>query len=104
MNRSWRYHDLDKSGRHVVDEARYKPRARQCGNRPERSNVESDCRPRIGDRFCLEFAFLYLKIVRQLVGVAGEASDATIGVLKHDEVKLPAASRNLSGNLTDSAE
>jgi hypothetical protein len=47
---------------------------------------------------------VYLKIVRQLGGIAGKASDAAIGVLKHDEVKLPAASRNLSGNLTDSPE
>src|SRR5580692_450087 len=30
---------------------------------------------------------------------ASEARDAAISVLKYDEVKLPAASRNLSGNL-----
>ena len=49
--------------------------------------------------FGLEFPFLYLKIARQHGGIARKASDAAIGVLKYDEVKLPAASRNLSGNL-----
>jgi hypothetical protein len=47
---------------------------------------------------------LYLKIVRQHGRVAREPSDAAIGVLKYDEVKLPAASRNLAGNLADSPE
>ena len=70
----------------------------------ERSNVDGDRRPRIGDRFCLEFPFLYLKIVRQLGGVPGKASDATVCVVKHDEVKLSAASGSLSGNLTDPPE
>ena len=51
---------------------------------------------RIGDRFCLDFPFLYLKIVRELGGVAREAGDAAIGVVKHDQVKLPAAAGNLS--------
>jgi hypothetical protein len=50
------------------------------------------------------YDFLYLKIVRQQGGVARKASDAAIGVVKHDDVKLPAASRNLFGNLTDSPE
>jgi hypothetical protein len=54
--------------------------------------------------FCLEFPFLYLKIVRQHGGVAREASDTAIGVLKYDNMKLPAASRNRFGNLTDSSE
>jgi hypothetical protein len=80
------------------------PSTRQCGNRPQHSNVEGDRRPRISDRFCLDFVFLYLKIVRQLGNVAGKASDAAIGVLKHDQVKLAAASGDLSGNLTDSPE
>jgi hypothetical protein len=40
------------------------------------------------------------KIARQQCRVAREARDATVGMLKHDKVKLPAASRNLSGNLT----
>ena len=66
----------------------------RCRNRPERSDVHGNSRAGIADRFCLEFAFLYLKIVRQLGGVAGKPSDAAIGVMKHDEVKLPAASRN----------
>ena len=47
---------------------------------------------------------LYLKVARQHGGIAGEASDAAIGVLKYDDVKLPAASRDLSGNLSDSPE
>jgi hypothetical protein len=42
----------------------------------------------IGNRFCLEFAFLYLEIVLQHVGVAGKAGDPAIGVLKYDQVKL----------------
>jgi len=45
-----------------------------------------------------------LKIACQDGGVVQKASDAAIGVLKYDDVKLPAASRNLSGNLTDSPE
>jgi hypothetical protein len=44
----------------------------------------------------LELPFLYLKIVRQHGRVAGKTSDAAVGVLKYDDVKLPAASRNLS--------
>jgi hypothetical protein len=48
-------------------------------------------RPTIGDRFCLELASLYLKIVRQLGGGGDKASDATIGVLKDNELKFPAA-------------
>ncbi len=55
----------------------------------------------IGDRFCFESRFLYLEIVRQLGGVARKPSDAAIGVLKHDQVKLPAASGNLSRDLAD---
>jgi hypothetical protein len=42
--------------------------------------------------------------MRQHGGVARKASDAAIGVLKYDDVKLKAASRNLSGNHTDSPE
>jgi hypothetical protein len=103
-NRRWRYDDLNKSGRHVIDEAGDKPLARQCGNHPEQSNVDGNRRTGIGDRFCLEFPFLYLKIVRQHCGVARKAGDAAIGVVKYDDVKLPAASRNLFGNLTDSPE
>jgi hypothetical protein len=45
-----------------------------------------------------------LKITRQQRRIASEARDAAIGVLKYDEVKLPAASRNLFGNLTDGSE
>ena len=37
-------------------------------------------------------------------GVADKASDAAIGVLKNDDVKLAATSGNLSGNFTDSPE
>jgi hypothetical protein len=59
---------------------------------------------RIGDRFLFKFRFVYLKIVRQHGGVARKASDAAIGVLKNYEVELPAPSRNLSSNLTDSPE
>jgi hypothetical protein len=47
---------------------------------------------------------VYLKIVRQHGGVARKASDAAIGVLKNYDVELPAPSRNLSSNLTDSPE
>jgi hypothetical protein len=42
--------------------------------------------------------------MRQHGGVARKASDAAIGVLKYDEVKLPASSGNLSGNRTNSPE
>ncbi len=103
-NWRWRYDDLNKSGRHVIYEAGDKPLARQCGNRPKRSSVDSNRRARIGDGLCLEFRLLYLKIMREHSGVAHKPSDAAIGVLKYDDVKLPAASRNLSGDLTDSPE
>jgi hypothetical protein len=101
-DRRWRYDDLNTSRRYVIDEAGEKPLARQCRNRTERSDVEGNRRAGIGDRFCLEVSFRYLKIARKHRGVAGKASNAAIGVLKNDEVKLPAASRSLSGNLTDS--
>ena len=81
--------DLNKSGRHVVDQAGNKPFGRQCRNRPQQSNVDGNCRPWIGDRFCLQFLFLNLKIVRKHGSISSEASDATIGVLEHDYVKLP---------------
>lgn len=81
-NRRWRYDDLYKSGRDVVDEAGNKPLARQCRNRPERSNVHGDRRAGIGDRFGLEFLDLYLKVARQQGWVLGEARHAAIGVLK----------------------
>src|SRR5271154_5125531 len=103
-NRRWRYDDLYKSGRDVVDEARNKPLARQCRNRPERSNVHGDRRAGIGDRFGLEFLVRYLKIARQQGWVVGEARDAAIGMVKYYQVELPAASRNRAGNLTDSSE
>jgi hypothetical protein len=103
-NRRRRYDDLNKSGRDVIDESGYKPLARQRGNGPERSNVDRKRRPRIGDRFCLEFPLLYLKIVGQQGGVASKASDAAIGVVKYDDVKLATTSGNFSGNLTDSTE
>jgi len=69
-----------------------------------KSNIDGNRRAGIGDRFFLELAFLYLKIVRQHGGVASKPSDAAIGVLKYDDVKLPATSRNLSGNFSDSPE
>jgi hypothetical protein len=70
----------------------------------EQSNVGGDRCARISDRFGFEFPFLYLKIVRQHCRIARKASDTAVRVLKHDEVKLPAASSNLSGNLSDSSE
>src|SRR5271169_6624096 len=103
-NRHWRYDDLYKSGRDVIDEAGNKPLARQGRNRPEQRNVHGNCSVRIGDRFGLEVAILYLKIVRQQSWVVGEARDAAIGVLKYYDVELPATSRNRSGNLTDPSE
>jgi hypothetical protein len=51
-----------------------------------------------------KFPFLYLKIVRQQGWIPGEARNAAVGVLQYDQVKLPAASRNFSGNLPDSSE
>src|SRR5580692_9519087 len=42
--------------------------------------------------------------MRQHGRVAGQASDAAVGVLKYDDVKFPAASWNLSGNLADAPE
>src|SRR5271165_3282372 len=101
-DRCWRYDDFNESGRHVIDEAGDKPRSRQCGNRPEQSYVDGNRSVGVSDCFRLDFPFLYLKIVRQLGGVARKASDSAIGVVKYDEVKLPAAASNLSENLTDS--
>jgi hypothetical protein len=60
--------------------------------------------PRREDCFCLKFAFLYLEIVLQQVGVAGKAGDPAIGVLKYDQVKLSSPSWNLSRDLADSPE
>ena len=80
------------------------PCSRQGGNCAEQSDIDGNRSVRIGDRFCLDFPFLYLKIVREFGGVAREAGDAAIGVVKHDQVKLPAAASNLSENLTDSSE
>jgi hypothetical protein len=54
--------------------------------------------------FVLSSPSRYLKIARQDGGVVQKANDAAIGVLKYDDVKLTAASRDLSGNLTDSPE
>jgi hypothetical protein len=71
---------------------------------PQQSNIDGNCCAGIGDRFSLKFRFLYLKIPRQHGGIADEASNAAISVLEYDEVKLAAASRNLSRNLTDSPE
>ena len=45
-----------------------------------------------------------MKIASQQRWVVGEARDAAIGVLKYYKVELPDASRNRSGNLTDSSE
>jgi hypothetical protein len=41
--------------------------------------------------------------VTQHAGVARQASDTAIGVVKYDKVKLPATPRNLSGNRTEDA-
>jgi hypothetical protein len=103
-NRRWRHDHLNKSGRHIINEAGDQPLGRERGNCPERSNVDSNRGARIGDGFCLESLFLCLKIVHQQGGLARKPSHAAIGVLKYDDVKLPAASRNPSGNLTDSPE
>jgi hypothetical protein len=92
------------SGRHVIDKAGEKPLAWQRGNRTQQGNVDRDRRVRIEERFCLEVSLLYLKIMRQHGGIARKASNAAIGVVKYDEVKLTAASRKLSGNLTNSPE
>jgi len=102
--RRWRDNDFNKPGRHVIDKTGNQPLARQCRNRPEQCNVDGDCCVRIGDRFLLKFRFVYLKIVRQHGGVARKASDAAIGVLKNYHVELPAPSRTLPSNLTDSPE
>src|SRR6516165_12579583 len=88
-NRRWRHDGLDQASRHVIDEAGNEPLARQCENRPQRSNINSNRRAGIGDCFRLEFAFLNLKIMRQHGGVTRKPSDTAIGVLKYDDVKLP---------------
>ena len=80
------------------------PLARQRGNPPEQRNVAGNCCAGIGNSLLLQFAFLYLEIMRQHGRVAGQASDAAVGVLKYDDVKLSTASRSLSSNLTDSPE
>jgi hypothetical protein len=61
-NPRWRYDDLNKSGRHVIDKAGDEPLSRQCGNRPEQSKVDGNRRLGIGNRFCLELPLLDLKI------------------------------------------
>jgi hypothetical protein len=53
-NRRWRYYDLTKSSRHVIDDPGYKPRTLQSGNRPEQSNIDGNRRSRIGDAFALK--------------------------------------------------
>jgi hypothetical protein len=60
--------------------------------------------PGISDRFFLYFAVGYWTVVRQFVGVVSLASDTTISMVQHDEMKLPTASRNLPGNLPDSPQ
>jgi len=45
-------------------EAGNKPLPRQCGNRPQQSNIDGNGCAGIGDRFSGEFRFLYLKIAR----------------------------------------
>jgi hypothetical protein len=67
-------------------------------------NVDGNRRSKIGDGFCLEYLLRYLKIVRQHGGFACKPSDAASGVLKYDDVKLPAASGNVSGSLADLPE
>src|ERR1700679_2929904 len=104
MNRRRRYDDFKKAGRYVIDKAGDKPAVRQFRNRPKRSDVDCNRRARIGDRFGLEFHSPGFENSRQQRRVASQTRDAAIGVLKHDEAKLPAASRNLSGNLTDSSK
>ena len=103
-NPSWRHDDFNTSRRHVIHEAGDEPLSWQYRNRPKHCNVGGNCSAGIGDRFRLKFPFLYLKVVRQHGGIASKASHAAIGVLEHDDVKLPAASRNFSGNFTDSPE
>jgi hypothetical protein len=95
------YDYLNQSSGYVVDEPGNQPTARQCGNRAKRSDVNGHCCPGIGDGFGLEFAFLHLKIMRQLGGLSRQAGHAAVSVLKHDDVKLAAASWNFSGKLTD---
>jgi hypothetical protein len=103
-NRCWRDDDFNQSGRDVIDQAGDKPLGRQCRNCAEPGDIAGDCGVGISDRFCPEIRFLNLKEMRQPGGVAGEAGDAAVGVLKQDEVKLAAAPRNLLDNLTDSSE
>jgi len=54
--------------------------------------------------FSPEFLFRCLKVVRKHGGIAGEAANATIAVLKDNEMKLSAASWDFPGNLADSPE
>ena len=66
------------------------------------SNADGRRSVRIGDRFCLEFPCLALKMVHQHGEVCGKTSDAAVGPLKHDDVKLPVRG-NCSGKLIDFA-
>jgi hypothetical protein len=59
-NRRWRYDHLYMFGRDVIYEAGNKRLARQCRNRPERSNLHGNRCARIGDRFGLEILVLYM--------------------------------------------
>ena len=63
-NRRRRYNDLNKSSRHVIDEAGNKPLVWQRGNRLEQGNIAGNRRAGIGDCFHPDFPFLYLKIVK----------------------------------------
>jgi hypothetical protein len=58
----------------------------------------------VGDRFRSELRLRYLKVVCQHGRAAGKASGTATSVVKNNEVKLAAATGDLSGNLTDSSE
>ena len=100
-NWSRRYNDLYKPGCYVIDQSGQEPFAWQCGNRPEYSDVADNRSARIHHRLFVNISFLYLKILSQQGGVAFKASDAAVGVLKNDKVKLSSTSRSLARNLTD---
>ncbi len=94
-------HDsFNQPRRHVIDKPRNSPLARPRV-RLERSDIDGNRSPGIGDRFGLQFRLVNSKVVGQQVGVPCKAGDPAVGVLNNDEVPF-AGSRSL--NLGDCLE
>src|SRR5260370_36948129 len=94
-------HDsFNQPRRHVIDKPRNSPLARERV-RLERSDIDGNRSPGIGDRFGLQFRFVNSKVAGQQVGFPCKAGDPAVGVMNNDEVPF-AGSRSL--NLGDCLE